>query len=1340
MPGFYSVTDAVCTLFIVNIAYLEHRRSVRPSALFTLLLVVSFLGGIERKQLSLLAFEPCWESFLAAAAVALKLTMIELQDRPKKHLLVDKNMRLNMGDDAGGGLFRGLLSFSLNPVVASGYRSRVFMSSPSQVDPNLHPVLLLRQLKKWWVIQQVPSPARPGDLLVACLKAWKPILQPLLLSRLTLTALKCSHPFVLRQVIETIDKQYDDVKSTPEPYVTFCCAVVVFLGTAFVQEHFSQLMACYTARLRGGLIAIQLDKLQRLTEADAKRSGSSALISSDIDGIIENIPNFLLIPISIFEIGVGSSLLSWFIDAPVSIVCLPVILSSLLCYLLAQNMVKHVATWNESISRRVSSASRIIQQLTAIKMLGLGPTLCEFLQHLQTAETQLSKPLGVFAATISILTTIADFGVPAAAVGVAISANFFNGRMSAAKVFPLLSIIFSIHTSFPHIINSMSTMMSLVPCFTRIQDFLCLAERKDCRIAQGSPMAIDLAPDSEDVICFNHANISPHRTVMPAILREVNFRLARGSVTGVIGPHGAGKSTFMRAILGDSEVTAGSVQVNETEIGYCGEEVWLRQATVRDNIIGVLPYDAQRYTAAIRACFLEEDLEKLPGGDHYVVGAHGSNLSDGQRQRIGIARALYAQHHVTLLDDVFRSLDIETAICILHQLCGKNSILRQAGCTVVVVTSLPQCLEVVDQLVFLDGLGEATLDRSYLNPPHRQKVTTALRTLNINNNALLVVEKKQQSGIYRYLKANGMPSVNGSGQKQRISDWELVLFALKPVGKLKAILQASLTLILAASEVIPHIYLRFWVDFHPEDPSLYTRYLSLSLLTSVVAFITNFSTMVLLSPRVSAVLHETLVKTLVQSTLSFFELAHVGKLLGLFSDDTYLISRDLPRATLMIVYAGSKFVVMVLIILSGNNYSAVAFPGILIWVLFHTRHYRSSWRDAQQLDARRKTSLCIFFEETSASLTHSDFFYRREQRMKDGMSILLDSQVSFYRKCVTKKQLRLSVDLLGTVMVAILLAPALFLKGISTATSVGLAYYTVMSLSAVLYDAVMASGNLNTALEAVWRLDELQQRAPSENVGSVEPPVHWPASGAVDLHNVSVYYTPANDAAEAVSNVSLSISPGHRIGITGRSGSGKSSLVLALLGFVRYEGTCQIDGIEISSIVPKTLRSRLITIPQEPIIFEGTVRKNMLPFALNDAEERWDPLEKGQKDAELEQLLKQLHIWMPLVNKGRLDAIADDVGYSKGDLQLLCIGRAILRQRETGRKVVLVDDATSYLGMAKEKIANDVMRESFDGCTVLRISVRQSGLVGATSVVHFRRGAIVDPNQDENDSESDEAG
>lgn len=1336
MPEVVSVMGAASAFLIVGLTYMEHRRSVRPSLLFTLGLVVNLLNDVESKQVSPFVPEQCWRNHLPGAAVALKLVMIELQDRSKRQLLADDDMRKTLGDHAGGGVFRGLLSFSLNPLVAGGYWARVFMQRSGQIDPEQHPALLLRQLKKCWTMQQVPGPARPGDLFIASLKTWQPILQPLFLSRLTLTALKCAHPFVLRRVIETVEKQYDETSSTSECCAVFGAAIAIFLGTALAQEHFSHLMACYTARLRGGLTALEFDKLQKLTEADAKKSASAALVSTDIDVIVDNMPNFLVVPILIFELGAGSSLLSWLIDAPASVVYLPVISSSFACYILARMTLKHITNWNESMNRRVSSTSRIIQQLTAIKMVGLGPTIREFLHRLRIAETQASMPVGAITATISFFTTIADLGVPAAAIGAAISASFFNSGMSAAKAFPLLSIIFTILTSLPHIIGSMSIMMSLVPCFARMQGFLQLPERKDCRITSDAPMAIDLTPDSGDVICFNHADIAPHRT-MSAILREVCFRLTRGSVTAVIGPHGAGKSTFLRAILGDSEVSAGSVQVNETEIGYCGEDVWLQEATIRENIIGVLPYNAPRYTAAIRACFLDSDLERLPGGDNYIVGVHGSNLSDGQRQRIGIARAIYAQHNITLLDDVFRSLDIETAICILHQLCGRNSILRRAGCTVVVVTSLPQCLEVIDQLVFLDGQGNATLDHTYLNPPGRQRVATALRTLNLNNNALLVAENRQQSAIFRYLQANGRHGSRQTSRKQTISDWGLFWLAIKPLGRFRALAHSLLVLAFSAAEILPDVYLRFWIDFYPEDPSLYATYASLTLVSAVLGSTAYFNTLVWLSPRISVSLHKTLIETVVQSTLAFFELSHVGKLLNLFNEDMLLISKDLPRSILRIMYAGFEALIMIFFILSGNNYIAVSLPVILIYILVRARRFCLSWRDIRLRDDQKRRALCTFFDETAASLTHPNFFYRREQRLEDGMRVLAESQISFYHKAMTKKRLRLSTDLLGTGLIAILLAPAFFVQGISTATSIGLAYYTVVSLPRILYEAILAFSNLDTSLAAVLRLYEFVRRAPLEIAeSSVELPPNWPSVGTVELRNASMHYMPTVDNAPAVFNITLSIAPGQHLGIGGRSGSGKSSLVLMLLGFVRYEGECQIDGIDVSSLAPDVLRSRLVTITQEPVILQGTIRTNLLPLTLNDTKQSWRYAHDAQKDVELEHLLKRLHIWLPLAKKGGLDADIDDVGYSKGDTQLLCIARAILRQRETGSRVVLVDDATSCLNMEKERIANDLMRDCFQGCTVLRMSARQSGLEGVNSVTRFRRGALLDPNEADDDSDS----
>ncbi|KAJ6779327.1 hypothetical protein PWT90_02510 [Aphanocladium album] len=1333
-----AMIDVVSAALIGTLVYKEHRHSIRPSSVLALFLIADLLGDVERSSLRSHNFGHFLYSCHAAAPVILKFMMLVLQSVPKDHLIIDEELRQHMQENAAESLFKGLFSALLNPLATGIYLPRAFMRNSNQLDPELHPELLLQQLKRRWAIQQLPEPGRPGNLFIACLKTWKHILVPLMIARLALTALKCAHPFVLIRIIKSVEQQYSEIDDGPRYYAAAAYGIAVFVGTAIAQEHFTHLMTCYTGRLRGGLIALQIDKLQRLTEADAKAFAPASLVSSDVDGIVDNIPNLLVIPISLVELGLGGSILSWFIDAPASIVCLPIILSSFMGYFIAKRMVPHFAKWKESTDRRTSSTSRVVQQLIGIKMLGLGPTICQFLQGLRVAEIQFLKPVGVFSALIAMVTIIADLGVPAAAIGAAMSADHFTNAMSAAKVFPLLSIIFSIHTSFPHIISSLSTIMSIAPSFDRIQKFLCLPERRDCRIAPSEMTAIDEVPGADDVICFDRADISPHRAA-PVLLREVNFQLTRGSFTGVVGPHGTGKSTFIRAILGDCEVSAGSIQVNETDVGYCGEDVSLREGTIRENIIGSLPYNAERYNAVLRACFLEGDLTQLPGGDKHIVGAHGCNLSDGQRQRIGIARTLYPQHKIMLLDDVFRSLDIQTAICILHQLCGRNSILRQWGCTVVVATSLPDCLKVTDQLVLLDGIGYATLDRTYRTPAYRQRFVAALRTLNINNNALLVAEQRQQKTLYRYLQANGLPSTPQPCDGRTLSNWKLLMYAIRPIGRLRALIHAILVLMFSAAEVVPEIYLRYWIDFHAEDSSLYARYASLSLAASFISFIVYLRTFVVLSARISIELHRILVQTLGQSTLAYFELVHKGHLLNLFHDDTSIISRELPRAVFRIMYAGFATIIIIAVLLSGNKCIAVAFPVILLIIYLFIIRFCSSSRRDRQIDQQKRDTLCTFFEQTSAGLARLNSDSRRKRCLEEGMSILVAAQVSFYRKSVTMKMVRRAAEILVCGLVAMLLIPAILMKGTSTATSVALSYHIAVNLPRILYETILAFARLDLSLEAVQRFVDFEQQTPQETTQPLANlPSNWPSAGEIEVLHMSAYYSPAVGSAPALSDVSMFISPGRHVGVSGRSCSGKSTLVLMLLGFIRYQGSSKIDGIEISSIAPEVLRSHLITITREPIILEGTVRQNLLPLTLNEGEKQWRYAEDDRKDAELELLLKRLHLWVPLLAKGRLDAIVDDVNYSKGDLQLLCIARAIMRQRETGRRVILIDDATSELNMEKETLANEIIAEYLAGCTVLRTSSRPSALDNTDAIAYLHRGQrVMDPSQIHDESGSD---
>ncbi|OAA34744.1 ABC transporter, transmembrane domain, type 1 [Beauveria brongniartii RCEF 3172] len=376
----------------------------------------------------------------------------------------------------------------------------------------------------------------------------------------------------------------------------------------------------------------------------------------------------------------------------------------------------------------------------------------------------------------------------------------------------------------------------MLACFSRIQKFLCLAEKRDPRSiivasSGSSTESVDVSHASS-LVRFRQTDIAPLGVKEP-LLCKVNFSLAPSSTTGIVGLTGGGKSTIVQGILGQSEILGGSVSVNTDEIGYCGENVWLRDITIRENIIGDLEFNQARFTSVIRACFLEEDLQWLPGGADYIVGTNGSNLGGGQRQRVGIARTAYAEHRVTILDDAFSSLDHETAVCILHQLIGRNGIFPRAGCSVLVVTHLPACLDLVDQLLVLEGSRCNVLKERRHIDEHRGKLDVALTTL--NHNVAVEKEEREQRALRTSLEGRtASVAFNNAALRQR-GDIRLYGLFIRPIGWVKMGLHTALTSLYATGEVVPEIYLRIWIETNPDnqDMTLLSRNLPAALLRTI---------------------------------------------------------------------------------------------------------------------------------------------------------------------------------------------------------------------------------------------------------------------------------------------------------------------------------------------------------------------------------------------------------------------------------------------------------------------------------------------------------------------------
>lgn len=1323
------VVDLVAALFVTAWLYLEHGHMLRSSFMLTIYLFATVLTDITKSRSFFLRHNLAVPGGLASAAATLQLGLLCLQEVSKRADVIDTNLRDSLGEEAISGPVSRLFFLFLRPIFRIGYRTDLSMKDLSQLDPDFSPALLFQQLRTRWRPRHSHKPNKSRELARACLAAWKSYILPLFAARLAITGLNFAQPFLLRELMAMVAGQGGGPHDIAKRCGLVGASIFLYCGTPVARTAFGHRMNQYTTRARGGLIAMLFYKVHRVTQSEAKQAAAPTLMNADVDGVANGIPRCFDVLFGAIELGLGIYVLSYFIEIAALAIFAPVVVTSILTYFIGQKMATRFAAWNRSIGVRIAKTSHILPQLTAIKMLGLGPAVGLYMKRLRVDEVGVSGGFRRLEAISVIPVLLADMMTPVVVIAAALFGKSFNGQLAAAKVFPVLTTVSLVQAPLANVLHAYPTITAMLACFARIEAFLRTAERKDPRVNLNlGPTPVhpgNPATYQESRIRFHHADIAKPGMKEP-LLRGANFQLPAGSTTTIVGRTGSGKSTIVEAILGESEVLAGSVKVDKSDIGYCSQDVWLRDTTIRENIVGYEEYNEARFLRVIQACFLHEDLAWLPGGADYVVGTNGSNLSGGQRQRVALARTAYKESKITLLDDVFSALDRQTAITILHQLCGRTGIFTEAGCTVVLVTYLPDCLNVSSNLLFLNGRGRVVLTPAATRgSPFADEIAAILNDNNISTRA--ATEDEEQNTIRRSLR-HTPPLVDVNNVSRRKSDRRVYRPLLDLVGRLSALRYTMLLAVFSTGEAMPEIYMRIWIELHPDDSLYFLGYIGIVFTTCLLGSVCYWTLHTRLSPRSSVGFHVMLVEATIGATLGFLGATKSGHLLNLYSQDMLLISKNLPAAVFRTIYASTAVLVQLGVVLSGASFLSIALPFMLVAVYFIQHYYLRTSRQIRHLDLESKSPLYTYFAETATGLSHIQALRWDQKSLEYGFRLLEESQKPYYVMFAIQQWLALVLGLLGGVLGVGLVTLALFVKDGSSETSVGLSFIGLMSIARVLEASIISWTNIETSSGALSRLLEFKDTTPQEvTTSEQELPAQWPSSGTIAFTGVTARYRPESEDEPALDNITMAVAAGQRIGIAGRSGSGKSSLLLTLLGFIKYEGTVEIDGINVASISRNELRSRLVTITQDQVQFQGTVRTNLLPLTMNSIKEQSvDEEEKAVlKDSELEQLLKSLRIWAQLTRKGGLDAILEKVGYSKGELQLLCIARAILKQRETGGKLVLVDEATSSIDSDTEKVVNRAMKENFSGCTILTIAHRRSSLHNVEGVVDMYRGAIV---------------
>lgn len=719
-------------------------------------------------------------------------------------------------------------------------------------------------------------------------------------------------------------------------------------------------------------------------------------------------------------------------------------------------------------------------------------------------------------------------------------------------------------------------------------------------------------------------------------LKGVDLEIPAGQLVMVVGAVGSGKSSIVSAILGELDPVEGSVSVMpNARISYVAQGAWLMNATLRDNITFVSDYDEHKYDSVVDASGLRQDLAELPHGDQTEIGERGINLSGGQKQRISIARAMYNDADIYVFDDPLSALDAHVG---QHVFQGVISQLVREGKTVVLVTNQLQFVNSADQLVFLKHdatTQEGWIEKqgSYADLMQNADFAELMKDVGAGDDE--VIERSPMAGdkakddkdekvddkkADESSKGSGTPKAKGGQltteeeREQGAVSWDIYRGYLQLA---KATQFFIGVVILCWSAQLTSVFNDWWLTWWTKDefPSLPSAAYNIIYLLGAIAFsIFTFVNGVFWAQvglLTAKNIHAKLLHTVLAGRMSFFDTTPVGRLISRFAKDMQAVDDNIPMQFDMCVR-----VVIILIL----NFCVIAYitplfivivAPIMVLYWYVQKIYKLAALQYKRLDSTTRSPIYNQFSESLGGLaTIRAYAVEDTCESKNSDIVNTNTRTQFTQRMV-ERWLSVRLECIGNLVVGVA-----GLLGVASAGSgtyagfIGISLVYGMRVTGMLNWAVRSTTELATQMNCVERiLHYVKTIEPEEQENAVEPPPGWPRQGVVEFRKYSMRYRPGLDLV--LKEVQCVVEAGEKVGICGRTGSGKSSLMLALFRMIEpASGSIIIDGVDISTISLKNLRMRLSIIPQDPVLFSGTVSFNIDPTENSTDNEIWEALDK----------------------------------------------------------------------------------------------------------------------------------